>query len=194
MRTTKNLNALDVREVPVLANLSSEVDTVDVDADARIGRNQVILQANAANKRIGRGCMPGRKLGDIQVRYEFTDVDDIDNTLLREFVAFEGTDSDGYFVDILFPLGGGDSNFVEQGLIVLCERHWRKCQQCGRSRSRQECCFFVSHQDFPHEIFCMLNRSRDAGIRVAAIIAEGPTCATRFPDLRCSPWSRITKP
>src|SRR5688572_33456517 len=52
-------------EVPVLADLAAEVHAVHVHADTRVGRDQVILQADAADERIGRGCVAGREFRDI---------------------------------------------------------------------------------------------------------------------------------
>src|SRR5688572_31254645 len=43
LRPAQYLDALDVRKAPVLPDLAAEVDAVDVHADARVGRDQVVL-------------------------------------------------------------------------------------------------------------------------------------------------------
>ena len=52
LRPSKNLNALYIGEAPVLSDLASQVDTVDVDTDTRIRGDQVILQTNATQEHI----------------------------------------------------------------------------------------------------------------------------------------------
>ena len=74
----------------------------------------MVLKADAADERIRGRRVTGRELGDIEVRNEFSDIDDVDNALLGELVTFERADGDRYLVDILFTLGRGDRDFLEK--------------------------------------------------------------------------------
>ena len=52
LRAAQHFHALDIGEIPVLADLAAEIDAIHIDTDARIRRDQVILQADAADERI----------------------------------------------------------------------------------------------------------------------------------------------
>ena len=113
LRPAQHFDALDVRQVPVLSDLAPEVDAVDVDADAGVGGDEVILQADAADERVGGGGVAGREAGHVQVRDELADVDQVGDALPLKLLAGEGGDRDRHLVDALLALLGGNGDLLE---------------------------------------------------------------------------------
>ena len=81
LRAAQHFHALDVGQRPVLTDLAAEVDAVHVHADARVGGDQVVLQADAADKGVHRRGVAGGKTGDIQVGHELADIGQVGDAL-----------------------------------------------------------------------------------------------------------------
>ena len=118
LRPAQHLDALNVREIPVLADLAAEIDAVHVHADAGVRGNQVILGADAADEGIRRGRVARGEGGDGQVGHELADIDEVRDAALHHLVAVEDAERGGYVVEALLPFGRGDDHFLDQrGLI-----------------------------------------------------------------------------
>ena len=93
------------------------MDAVHVYAHARVGGDQVILQANAANKGINRRSMPATKTGNVQVGHEFTDVGQVGDARPLDLGLAEGRNRDRHVENAFLALGGRDDNFFEHDII-----------------------------------------------------------------------------
>ena len=132
LRAAQHFDALDVRQVPVLSDLAPEVDAVDVDADAGVGGDEVILQADAADERVGGRGVAGREARHVQVRNELADVDQVGDALPLKLLAGKGGDRDGHLVDALLALLGGDGDLLEDLLdVTLLGRNGRVGSRVG---------------------------------------------------------------
>jgi hypothetical protein len=123
MLIAQHLDALDVGETPVLTDLAPEVDAVQVDADARIGRDQVVLQADAADEGVHRRRMAGGEAGHVEVRDELADVGQVVDALPLHGFRRERADRDRHFVDVLLAFlrrhddGLEDCRFLRHGRL-----------------------------------------------------------------------------
>ena len=150
-------------EAPVLADLPPEVNAVHVNADARVGRDQVVLQADAADEGVRRGRLAGREPGDVQVRHELADIRQVRDALLLDGVGREGADRDGNVVNALFALLRSHDDRLEyrRFLCVDCLSYSQPTDWQGADDQREH--FFV-HCETPHVQFWMvgmINRLSD---------------------------------
>ena len=114
MRAAQYLYAFDIGEIPVLSDLSTEIDAIHVDADTWVGRDQVILSTDAADKRIGRGRMSGGERRDRQIRYELANVHEVSHTAVVQLGSVKHAQGERHVVHALFESCGGHYDFLNQ--------------------------------------------------------------------------------
>ncbi len=152
LRPAQHFDALDVCEAPVLAHLPAEVDAVHVYADARVGRNQVVLQADAADEGVGRRRMSSREAGDIQVRNELADVRQVRDALSFDGFCRKRADRHGDVIDALLALLRGHDHRLERGLLCMSGS---SCQQGAKRRGYCQRKFAFVHCETPlSEVEC----------------------------------------
>ncbi len=118
LRTAQDLDALEVEQIQDRALRTAVIDVVDVDRHARLERQRVVAEADAADERRG-GRAPARaeRLDD-RVRRERVDHRDVGEVARLEVLARERGDRERRLLEVLLAETRGDDDFLEPSLLL----------------------------------------------------------------------------
>ena len=114
LRPAHDLDALDVQQIHIGAHVAPQVNAVDVDADRRIGGDDVILQADAAHEDRRVAGIALAEVGLHQVRREFFDLIEFGEATYADVFFRQRGDSGGYVYQRFLPTPRGDDDFLHQ--------------------------------------------------------------------------------
>ena len=191
LRATQNFNAIEIDEIEGRRGDRSEVDVVDVDADARLHRGALVRLTDAANERAHRIARARWVLLEQHVRCLRGNLPQVRLAARFQHVAGDGGDRERNFLHALFAHLRGHHDFGQRifgagGL--LCRRHTRCRYQRAAHGATDGVPLKANHRQSPLFLCAAILHQEQSGTNT---IAETSICGN--PECQLSQFGRLSR-